>query len=332
MNKEKIIISIKDLNKTFKTKVSEPGIKSGFKNIFNPQYKIIKAVNNISFDVREGELVSFIGPNGAGKSTTLKMLSGILHPDSGTIKVNNLSPQKEPQKLSYKIGTIFGQKPQLWFHLPPIDSFNLFSKIYDLDQKEFKKRLEYLINSFEINEYINQPVRKLSLGQRMRCEFVLALLHNPKILFLDEPTIGMDIIVKKTIRELIKKINDEEKVTVILTSHDMGDIESIANRVIVINHGAIVYDDSFENLKKNYIKKKIIRIVTENEIKNINTKEMKIIEKTKYSLEFEINTKKLSIHAVIDYLMKENKVKDISIKEPPIEEIIEEIYKKEEIQ
>jgi ABC-2 type transport system ATP-binding protein len=289
-------------------------------------------VNNISFDVREGELVSFIGPNGAGKSTTLKILSGILHPDSGIVKVNNLNPQKEPQKLSYKIGTIFGQKPQLWFHLPPIDSFNLFSKIYDLDQKEFKKRLEYLIDSFEIREYVNQPVRKLSLGQRMRCEFVLSLLHNPKILFLDEPTIGMDIIIKKTIRELIKKINIEEKVTVILTSHDMGDIESIANRVIVINHGTIVYDDSFENLKKNYIKKKIIKIVTENEIKNIDTKEMKIIEKTKYSLEFEINTKKLPIHTVIDYLVKENKVKDISIKDPPIEEIIEEIYRKEEMQ
>ncbi len=332
MNKEKIVISINDLNKTFKTKVSEPGLRGGLKNIFNPKYKLIKAVNNISFDVREGELVSFIGPNGAGKSTTLKMLSGILHPDSGTIKVNNLNPQKEPQKLSYKIGTIFGQKPQLWFHLPPIDSFNLFSKIYDLDQKEFKKRLEYLIDRFEIGEYINQPVRKLSLGQRMRCEFVLSLIHNPKILFLDEPTIGMDIIVKKNIRELIKKINDEEKVTVILTSHDMGDIESIADRVIVINHGTIVYDDSFDNLKKNYVKKKIIKMVTENEIKKINTKEIKIIEKTKYSIEFEINTKKLSIHTVIDYLVKENKVKDISIKEPPIEEIIEEIYRREEIQ
>jgi len=332
MSKEKIIISIKDLNKTFKTRVSEPGLKGGLKSMFNPQYKIIKAVNNISFDVREGELVSFIGPNGAGKSTTLKMLSGILFPDSGTIKVNNLNPQKEPQKLSYKVGTIFGQKPQLWFHLPPIDSFDLFSKIYDLDQVEYKKRLEYLINRFEIQDIVNQPVRKLSLGQRMRCEFVLALLHNPKILFLDEPTIGMDIIVKKNIRELIKKINEEEKVTVILTSHDMGDVESIADRVIVINHGNIVYDDSFDNLKKNYIKKKIIRIVTENEIKNINTKEMKIIEKSKYSLEFEVNTKKLSIHSVIDYLMKENKVKDISIKEPPIEEIIEEIYRKEEIQ
>ncbi len=331
MTKERIIISIKDLNKTFKTKISEPGLKGGLKNIFNPQYKIIKAVNNISFEVKEGELISFIGPNGAGKSTTLKMLSGILYPDSGVIRVNNLNPQKEAQKLSYKVGTIFGQKPQLWFHLPPIDSFNLFSKIYDLNQEEYKKRLEYLIDRFEIRDFVNQPVRKLSLGQRMRCEFVLSLLHNPKILFLDEPTIGMDIIVKKNIRELIKKVNQEEKVTVILTSHDMGDVESIADRVIVINHGNIVYDDSFDNLKKNYIKKKIIKIITENEIKNINTKEIKIIEKTKYSLEFEVNTKKLSIHSVIDYLMKENKVKDISIKEPPIEEIIEEIYRKEEI-
>ncbi|MBW3020502.1 ATP-binding cassette domain-containing protein, partial [Candidatus Woesearchaeota archaeon] len=167
------IIEIKKLSKIFKTKIKEAGLTGSIKSLFRPKYKFLKAVDDISFNVKEGELVAFIGPNGAGKSTTLKILSGILYPDKGTCKVNNFNPQTERKKLAYKIGTVFGQKPQLWFHLPAIDSFNLFSRIYDLDQKEYKKRLNYLVDRFEIEEIIHQPVRKLSLGQRMRCEFVL---------------------------------------------------------------------------------------------------------------------------------------------------------------
>ena len=205
-NKE-TIISVKNLSKSFRLKIPSKGLKNNIHSFFFPKFSSINAVNNISFEIKKGELVGFIGPNGAGKSTTLKMLSGILFPDSGEITVSGLSPQKDRKKLAYKIGTIFGQKPQLWFHLPAIDTFELFSKIYEIDEKEYKKRVNYLIKKFEISDVVQQPVRKLSLGQRMRCEFVLALLHNPEVLFLDEPTIGLDITIKKTIRALIKKIN-----------------------------------------------------------------------------------------------------------------------------
>ncbi|MDD4049991.1 MAG: ATP-binding cassette domain-containing protein [Candidatus ainarchaeum sp.] len=324
---EKKIISIKGLKKTFKTKVTKPGMSGIFKNIFSPDYKYIKAVDNIYLDIKEGELVSFIGPNGAGKSTTLKMLSGILFPDSGKIKILGKDPSKKRKELSYDIGTIFGQKPQLWFHLPPIDSFNLFAKIYDLDKKIYQERLKNLINLFEISDIINQPVRKLSLGQRMRCEFVLALLHNPKILFLDEPTIGMDIIVKKTMRELIKKINEKEKTTIILTSHDIGDIENISTRLVIINHGQIVYDGDFKNIKQKYLSKKLLKITTEDKIDLKDFKDLIVIKKSKYYIEFEINTKKFPLNKVIDFLFTKYKITDIGINEMPIEDVIEEIYR-----
>ena len=190
-----------------------------------------------------------------------------------------LSPQKQRKKLAYSIGTVFGQKPQLWFHLPAIDSFNLFSKIYELDQKEYKARLNKLVDKFAVRDFMNQPVRKLSLGQRMRCELVLSLLHRPKIVFLDEPTIGLDIVAKNKIRELIKEINEKEKMTVILTSHDMGDIEKICKRVIIINKGTIVYDGEIKELKRAYVKTKVIRALSENPVKFSELKGVKIMKK-----------------------------------------------------
>jgi len=321
------IIEIKNLVKVFKSKMKGEGLKGSISSLFNPKYKKTRAVDNISFNVKEGELVAFIGPNGAGKSTTLKMLSGILYPDGGSCIVNGFSPQKNRKKLAYDIGTVFGQKPQLWFHLPAIDSFNLFSRIYDLDQKEYKKRLKYLVGRFEIEEIINQPVRKLSLGQRMRCEFVLSLLHNPKVLFLDEPTIGLDVVVKKNIRELIKKINKEEKVTVLLTSHDMGDVESICKRAIIINHGKIIYDGKISDIKKKYMTKKIVKMVSDTPVKVIKEKGVEVLKKTKFSMNVEVDTTITTMKKVMDKLAKENDINDLTIEEEPIEEIIETIFK-----
>lgn len=320
-------IIVRNLTKRFKTRIKEQGLAGSIKSFLKPKYKFIEAVDNISFEVNEGELVAFIGPNGAGKSTTLKMLSGILYPDGGMCRVNGLSPNRQRKQLAYQIGTVFGQKPQLWFHLPPIDSFNLFSKIYELDKKEYEKRLKELIKKFEIEDIINQPVRKLSLGQRMRCEFVLSLLHKPKVLFLDEPTIGMDVIVKKTIRELIKKINNEEKVTVILTSHDLGDVETICQRLIIINKGTIVYDGDFEKIKKKYLAKKLVNIVSETPVKPISIKGVSTISRTKFTLDMEVDIKEVSMGRLIDELTKNNQIDDINIEETPIEEIIEKIYK-----
>lgn len=325
--KESTIISIKDLTKSFKSRLPAKGIKNKMKSFFVPKYKQVNAVNNISFSIKKGELVGFIGPNGAGKSTTLKMLSGILFPDSGELNVCNLSPQKNRKKLAYKIGTIFGQKPQLWFHLPAIDTFELFSKIYEIDKEEYKKRVDYLIKKFEIRDIIHQPVRKLSLGQRMRCEFVLALLHKPEVLFLDEPTIGLDITIKKTIRELIKKINREEGVTVILTSHDMDDVETICNRVIVINHGEIIYDDTLEKIKEKYIDKKIIRVETNDPIIFKEREGIKVLKRNTFEVEAIVDTTKIDFNKITQEFLKKNSLSDVTIEEPPIEDIIEKIYK-----
>jgi ABC-2 type transport system ATP-binding protein len=325
---KKDVVIIKDLKKSFKTKIRSFGFKGFIKSIFKPEYKSIDAINNVSFNVNEGELVAFIGPNGAGKSTTLKILSGILYPDSGEISVLNLNPQKNRTKLAYNIGTVFGQKPQLWFHLPPIDSFNLFAKIYEIPDAEYKTRINYLIKRFEIADVIDQPARKLSLGQRMRCEIVLSLIHNPKILFLDEPTIGLDIIAKKNIRELIREINENEHITIILTSHDMDDVEKICKRAVIINKGIIVYDGKINDLRNNHIKKKTIKILSETKITFNTQKDVKILKQSDYGLKLEINTNKIKIKDIINKLLRDNQIIDLVIEEPEIEEIIESIYRK----
>lgn len=197
------IIKVQNLCKTFKVKTKEAGLKGSMKSIFTPSFREIHAVNNISFEVEKGEILAFIGPNGAGKSTTIKMMTGILHPTSGSIEVLGMNPTSERKKLSYKIGTVFGQKSQLWFHLPPLDSFNLLGSIYELDEEKLKLRIELLKEIFEIGDLMDIPVRKLSLGQRIRCEIAASILHEPEIIFLDEPTIGLDVVVKQKIRELI---------------------------------------------------------------------------------------------------------------------------------
>jgi len=320
-------ITLENLTKEFNIKEKHNGFAK-LKSIVKPYSKKLIAVNNISFKIKKGELVAFIGPNGAGKSTTIKMLSGILFPTNGEIKIAGLDPQKQRRKLAFKIGTIFGQKPQLWFHLPAIDTFRLFSKIYELDKEDYEKRLAILIKKFGIENVVNQPVRKLSLGQRMRCEFVLALLHKPSILFLDEPTIGMDLVIKKNIRELIKYINKEEEVTVILTSHDMADVEDVCGRAIIINEGTIVSDSSFNDLRKVYSSKKIVEVVTENKFVIGKTKGVDIIEQSEFRAKMEVNTKQIKLKKFLDKIVEKNTIEDINIKEQPIEEIIEEIYMK----
>ncbi len=244
------VIEVENLKKNFIVKQKEKGFKGSLKSIFKPKLKVVKAVNNISFNVEEGEMLAFIGPNGAGKSTTIKMLTGILYPDSGRIKVLNIDPTKQRKKLAYKIGTVFGQKEQLWMHLTPYDNFKFFGAIYDLSKEETEKRIEEINNLFDLSKFINTPVRNLSLGQRILCEIAASLIHKPRILFLDEPTIGLDPVVKESIRKLIKKMNKEYKTTIFLTSHDISDIEKLCKRVIIVNNGKIVLDDQLINLKK----------------------------------------------------------------------------------
>ena len=321
-------ITVQNLTKEFKAKQKEAGLQGSIKSLFSPKYKVITAVNNISFNVKEGEMVGFIGPNGAGKSTTIKMMTGILFPDSGRVNVLDFDPQKQRKKLAFNIGTVFGQKPQLWYHLPAIDTFNLFSKIYELDDATYKARLDHLIKLFGVEKIMMQPVRKLSLGQRMRCEMIASLLHNPKVLFLDEPTIGLDIIVKKKIRELIRKLNKEGKITVILTSHDMEDVEQICKRLIIINEGLIVYDGSMKKIKEKYLTHKVVVVILQDKVETLGIKDVKLLYRGAYKHAIEVDIRKHPIRKIVKKIISKHKVEDITVQDPPIEEIIEQIFKK----
>ncbi|MBQ3213820.1 MAG: ATP-binding cassette domain-containing protein [Clostridia bacterium] len=319
------VIEVKNLRKEFITnkRVIKP---NGKKYLFKRQKQIKNAVNDISFEVEEGETLAFIGPNGAGKSTTIKMLTGILYPTGGEIKVLGFNPSKERVKLSYQIGSVFGQKEQLWVHLSPYENFKFFGSIYDIEKTKLSERIEELSTIFEIKEYMHQPVKSLSLGQRIKCEIVASLLHNPKMLFFDEPTIGLDPIAKETLRKLIKKINKELGTTIFFTSHDVGDIEEVCKRVIIINNGKIVLDDSMKNLKYHYLNKKIVDV---NLKKNVKIKEkdgIKVLKAKDTLYKIEVDMNKTTIDELMSLFSTED-LQDISISSTPLEDIIKDIYR-----
>ena len=320
------VITVEKLSKNFKVKIKEKGFKGSLKSLIKPKYNIVKAVKNVSFSVEKGEMIAFIGPNGAGKSTSIKMMTGILFPDKGKIDILGLDPTKERKKLAYSIGCVFGQKEQLWTHLTPYDNFKFFGAIYDIPESRVEKKIEELRELFELDEFINTPVRNLSLGQRIRCEIVASLIHEPKILFLDEPTIGLDPVVKEKIRTLIKRMNKEYKTTVVLTSHDVSDIEKLCKRVIIVNKGQIVLDDTMENLKYHYLNKKIIDAKMKEKINLEDVDGITILKDKDYNLKLEVDLKKKSISDAIN-LLNTDKIVDINISNVPLEEIISEIYK-----
>ena len=323
------IIEVKNLSKKFRVKVKEKGLKGSLKSIFKPKYKVVEAVKNISFEVEKGEIIAFIGPNGAGKSTTIKMMTSILYPDKGSVKVLGFDPMKDRKKLSYEIGTVFGQKEQLWTHLTPYDNFKFFGAIYDIPEEVAQKRIDELAMLFELDDFINTPVRNLSLGQRIRCEIVASLIHEPKVLFLDEPTIGLDPVVKENIRVLIKRMNKEFKTTIFLTSHDVGDIEKLCKRVIIINDGQIVLDDSMENLKYHYLNKKIVEAKMKEKVNLDDEDGITILKDKGYNLKIEVDTTKRSVSDAIKLLNPDNII-DINISNVPLEDIIRNIYQKKD--
>ena len=323
------IIKIKNLSKTFKVKIKGKGFKESVKSIFKPKYKEVKAVKNINLSIEKGEILAFIGPNGAGKSTTIKMLTGILCPTKGMVEVLNKNPFTERKSLSYEIGTVFGQKEQLWMHLSAYDNFKYFGAIYDIPENVVERKIKEFESIFEISDFINTPVRNLSLGQRIRCEIIASLIHEPKILFLDEPTIGLDPVVKENIRTLIKRMNKEYKTTIFLTSHDVGDIEKLCKRVIIINNGTIAFDDSMENLKYHYLNKKIIDAKMKEKINLDDEEGIKILKDKGYNLKIEVDLKKKSISQALKKL-DIDKVVDINISNIPPEDIIKEIYARKE--
>lgn len=324
------VIKVTNLTKEFKIRQKGKGFRQKFKLFFAPKSSKLTAVNSISFSINEGEAVAFIGPNGAGKSTTIKMMTGILYPTSGEVSVLGLSPQKNRLKLCHEIGTVFGQKEQLWIHLTPLENFKFFGSIYNIKKDLINKRIGELTELFGIGDFLHQSVKSLSLGQRMKCEMVASLLHNPKVLFFDEPTIGLDILAKETLRELIKKINKELKVTVIFTSHDVGDIEDVCKRVIIINNGNIVLDDSMKNLRFHYMGRKQIELKLK-QVPSVKFPDgMKLVKgsKTGQSLKMELDTEKVSVPDALR-LFNEDDILDITIETMPLENIIKQIYKGE---
>ena len=320
------IIEVKNLSKEFKVKTKGKGFREDLKAIFKPTYKKVKAVSNISFTVEKGEILAFIGPNGAGKSTTIKMLTGILYPDKGTIKVMDINPIKNRKELAYSIGTVFGQKEQLWMHLTPYDNFKFFGSVYDLSNLEIERKIENLTNTFELEDILYTPVKNLSLGQRIKCEIACSLIHSPQILFLDEPTIGLDPVVKENIRTLIKRMNKEYKTTILLTSHDIGDIEKLCKRVIIINNGTMVLDEEMEHLKYHYLDKKIIDVKMSEKVNLDDIDGIKVLKDKGYNLKLEVDIKKKKIIDALN-LLDSSKIIDINISNVPLEEIISGIYK-----
>lgn len=321
------IIQVNALSKEYKVTRRDSGIKNALKSFVKRDYRIVKAVDNVSFSIKEGEIVGYIGPNGAGKSTTIKMLSGILKPDRGTINIMGMDPMVDRIKYVKEIGVVFGQKSQLWWDIPAEDSFDLLKDIYKIPDDEYEKNKKELIEILHLEEIVKSPVRQLSLGERMKCELVASLLHNPKILFLDEPTIGLDAVSKVIVRDFIKKINKKKKVTIILTTHDMADIESLTDRLIMIGHGKKLYDGSVRDIKKKYSNEKIVEIIYEGKIKNrpIST-DVDIVEDTDGLMRIKIDTRKTRISDIVYEYSKVCEIKDINVIETGIDEIIYKLY------
>ena len=320
------IIKVNNLTKTFVTTEKQPGMQESIRALFRPVRREVQAVKDITFTVEEGERLAFIGPNGAGKSTTIKMLVGILYPTSGEAQVLGKIPWQARQKLAYEIGAVFGQKSQLWYHLPPADSFDLLARIYELDLAAYRQRLAHLVALFEIGDYLQVPVRKLSLGERMRCEIAASFLHRPRILFLDEPTIGLDVVVKQRIRDLILELNQQEGVTIFLTSHDAGDVEILCKRAMVINHGEVIYDGRVSIMKRDYIRTKTVSLKLGEPWKGFDGPGVQVLKHKGYGVKLEVDTQAVPIEKVVGRLLARYAIVDINVDNPPMEEIIARIY------
>lgn len=310
-------VELKNLRKVFLLK------KGG---LFNRYSSEVVAVHGIDLSVAQGESVAFIGPNGAGKSTTIKILTGIMRPSGGTASVLGLTPWSDRTQLAYKIGAVFGQRSQLWYHLPPDDSFELLARIYNLPKSDYVKRRNMLIERFSLGAFLHTPVRKLSLGQRMRAEIAASLLHAPQVIFLDEPTIGLDVIARQELRDLICEWNRDHGLTVFLTSHDAGDIESVAKRVVMINHGRVVLDDRVSNVRRKLLGAKVISAKFQDLPDLLVLDGVTVLERTSYAMKLEVDTETIDIDRVTSAILKAGRVADITIEDPPLEDVIAHIY------
>lgn len=325
------MIEIKNLTKEFKTAVREEGVRGMFKTLFSTKYEVKSAVNNISLTINDGEMVGYIGSNGAGKSTTIKMMCGILTPTNGSIEIDGVEPYKKRKIIASKIGVVFGQKTQLWWDIPLIESFKVLKEVYRISDSDYQERLSFLYNILGIKDFVNQPVRTLSLGQRMRADLAAAWLHNPKILFLDEPTIGLDVLVKEKIRNAIKMMNEKFNTTVILTTHDMKDIEDLCKRIIIIDKGSIIYDGTLENVKYRFGDLRTLTVSLRNkktdaELYNYEGK-LKFLrdEENENKLIIKFNAQEITLETVINYAFNQLGATDMKVEEIGIEDVVKRL-------
>lgn len=327
------MIEIKDLTKEFRKPIRGEGVIGMLKTLFSRKYTSKIAVNNISLTINDGEIVGYIGSNGAGKSTTIKMMCGILTPTSGKVLIDGIEPYKKRRQVASKIGVVFGQKTQLWWDIPLIESFKVLKEIYMISDQEYKERMEFLCTTLGIKDFLNQPVRTLSLGQRMRADLAAAWLHNPRILFLDEPTIGLDVLVKEKIREAIKVMNEKYHTTVILTTHDMKDIENLCSRVVMIEDGSIIYDGSLDNIKNRFgdLRTITLKLKSEVDVRKLNTFNSLVnYSWIDDSLVINFNAQEVQLETIMNYILKELHPQDIKLSQIGIEEVVKSILKDQE--
>jgi ABC-2 type transport system ATP-binding protein len=319
-------IVVRNLTKTFTQVRRAPGLRAALSSLVRPRTREVTAVREVSFDVSAGETVAFIGPNGAGKSTTIKMLTGILHPSSGEASVLGFTPWRDRVRLVARLGCVFGQRSQLWYHLPVEETFRLLATVYDVRAAEARARLAELTRLFEIEELMHQPVRKLSLGQRMRCEIAASLLHRPQLVLLDEPTIGLDVVARARIRELLVRLNEHEGVTVFLTSHDAGDIEHVCSRVLLIDGGQVVLDTTLERLQREHLREKTVEAVIEEESVDIDLEGVEQVPAQAHALSLRVDTSATSVERVLHEIVGRCRVLDITVSDPPLERVLAALY------
>lgn len=324
------LIEVKNLKKEFKKPVRKEGVIGYIKSLFSRKYTSLYAVNDVSFSIDQGEIVGYIGANGAGKSTTVKMMCGILHPTSGSVTIDNKDILKYRKQINKQIGVVFGQKTQLWWDIPLIETFKILKSIYEISDEDYNERFKFLCDLLDLNDFLDQNVRSLSLGQRMRADFAASLIHNPKILYLDEPTIGLDVLVKDKIRKAIKILNKKYKTTIILTTHDMKDIEELCSRIIIIDKGKILYDGNLENIKykfgniKTIIFKNNTKFNKDELIKEFKKISIKENDSNDILISFSLN--EVNLDNLLLSLINKYKVEDFKINDISIEDITKELY------
>lgn len=319
------IISVQNLQKEYRIYKKQPGFAGSFKSLFSRKYETIAAVKNVSFEIEEGELIGFIGPNGAGKTTTLKCLSGLLYPTTGQVRVLNYIPWQRKNLFLKQIALVMGQKNQLWWDLPAMESFLLNKEIYEIEDSKFKKTLDELVELLGIRDILNIPVRKLSLGQRMKCELVAALIHSPKVLFLDEPTIGLDVVMQKNLRDFIASYNKKFNATIILTSHYMEDVRQLCKRVVVIDRGQILFDGQLLDIIKKYAGEKYLSLKFDKEVSRERLAKLGKIKEYN-SVKATIAVARQNVNKAAATILDKFPVDDITIEEPDIEDIIREVF------